>query len=93
MQPHLPVWDGPDFVYCLASCRYHQLGRVMRACCPDQVDDHNPVSPIELFCPRPRLGQFVWPRWWQVSRGDTGATQDMTLGGYDCRWDRKSAGQ
>ena len=29
---------------------------------------------------------FVWPRRWQVSRGDTGATQDMTLGGNDCRW-------
>jgi hypothetical protein len=30
----------------------------MRACCPDQVDDHNPVSSVELFCRRPRLGHF-----------------------------------
>ena len=58
----------------------------MRACYPNQVDDDNPVSPVELFCRRPCLGQFSWPRWWQVSRGDTGATQEMTLGGYDLRW-------
>ena len=65
----------------------------MRACCPDQVDDDNPVSPVE-FCRRPRLGQLVWPRWWQVSRGDTGATQGLTPGEDDCRWyDGRVTGQ
>ena len=39
-----------------------------------------------IWVPVPVWDCFVWPRRWQVSRGDTGATQDMTLGGNDCRW-------
>ena len=39
--------------------RYHQRGKVMRACCPDQVDDDNLVSPVWFLSLGPHLGQFV----------------------------------
>ena len=37
VQPHLPVWDGLNVVYCHASGRCLQLGKVMGARYPDQV--------------------------------------------------------
>ena len=37
VQPRLPVWDGPNWVYCCASHRCLQRGKVMGACYPDQV--------------------------------------------------------
>jgi hypothetical protein len=39
----------------------------MRARYPGPVGGDNPVSPVELLDPGPRLGQFVWPGRWQVS--------------------------
>ena len=48
----------------------------MRACYPGPVGGDNLVSPSYLAM-GPRLGQFLAMRW-QVSRDDTGATQDMT---------------
>ena len=66
----------------------------MRACYPGPVGGDNLVSPVVCLRAVPVWDSFVWPRRWQVSRGDTGATQDMTLGGYDCRWyDRGVTGQ
>ena len=65
----------------------------MRAGYPDQVDGDNLVSPVWLLSSGPRLGQFCLVTMVAGVRSDTGATQDMTLGGYDCRWDRKSARQ
>ena len=29
VQPHLPLWEGPNAVYCRASHRCLQLGKVM----------------------------------------------------------------
>ena len=46
VQPHLPVWDGPDLVYRYAFYRYHQRGEVMRACYPGPVGGDNLVSPV-----------------------------------------------
>jgi hypothetical protein len=45
VQPHLPGWGGPNSVYCHASRRYLQLGKVMCACYPDQVGGHSFVCP------------------------------------------------
>ena len=45
VQPHLPGWGGPNSVYCHASRRYLQLGKVMRARYPDQVGGHSLVCP------------------------------------------------
>ena len=54
----------------------------MRACYPGPVGGDNLVSPFGFLSSGPRLGQFCHgcgsATRWQVSRGDTGATQDMT---------------
>ena len=35
VQPHLPLWEGPNAVYCRASRRCLQRGKVMREHYPD----------------------------------------------------------
>ena len=55
VQPHLPGWGGPNSVYCHASRRCLQLGKVMCACYPDQVGGHKPCVP-ELY----RSRVLVW---------------------------------
>ena len=66
----------------------------MRACYPDQVGGGNPVSPVEYCADVPVWDSLVWPRRWQVSRGDTGATQGRTPGEDECRWyDGRVTGQ
>jgi hypothetical protein len=44
-QPHLPGWGGPNLVYCHASRRCLQLGKVMCVRYPDQVGGHKPCVP------------------------------------------------
>jgi hypothetical protein len=65
----------------------------MRACCPDQVDDDNPVSPVELFAGVPV---------WDSSLATTVAGVMRTQGHpgleskreCDCRWyDGRVTGQ
>ena len=45
VQPHLPVWDGPNAVYCHASRRCLQLGKVIGVRYPVPVSKHNLVCP------------------------------------------------
>src|SRR3989337_4584384 len=74
--------------------RYLHAGRVMRACYPNQVDGDNPVSPVGCLRAVPVWDNLVWPRRWQVSRGDTGATQGLTPRECECRWyDGRVTGQ
>jgi hypothetical protein len=58
VQPHLPRWGGPNSVYCHASRRYLQPGKVMSACYPDQVGGYNLVYPVLVLHAGPRLGRF-----------------------------------
>src|SRR3989337_1296387 len=74
--------------------RYLQRGKVMRARYPGLVGGDNLVSPFELYGTRSPFGTVCWPRRWQVSRGDTGATQGRTPGENECRWyDGRVTGQ
>ena len=60
MQPHFPLWEGPNMVYCRASRRCLQRGKVMGARYPDQVGGHKPCVPIVVvMCTCPRLGRFI----------------------------------
>ena len=58
VQPHLPLWEGPNAVYCRASRRCLQLGKVMGMQYPGPVRRHNLVYPLLLLlllypgCPR-----------------------------------------
>jgi hypothetical protein len=58
----------------------------MRACCPDQVGGDNLVSPVICLARESPFGTVVLATTVAGVKSDTGATQDMTLGGYDCRW-------
>ena len=60
VQPRLPVWDGPNWVYCRASRRCLQWGKVMGAHYPDQVGGHKPCVPVVVvMCTCPCLGPFI----------------------------------
>jgi phosphopantothenoylcysteine decarboxylase/phosphopantothenate--cysteine ligase len=52
----LPGWRGPNSVYCHASRRCLQLGKVMCSCCPGPVGGHNFVCPSCVVPGCPRLG-------------------------------------
>ena len=54
VQPHLPFWEGPNAVYCRASRRCLQLGKVMGVRYPGPESRHNLVCPLLLLylgCP------------------------------------------
>ena len=57
----------------------------MRACCPDQVDGDNPVSPVELFA-----GVPVWDSSLATTVAGVIRTQGNprldSKGECDCRW-------
>ena len=60
VQPHLPLWEGPNAIYCHVSCLCLQRGKVMGARYPDQLGGHKPCVPrfgFELMFP---FGT-VWP--------------------------------
>ena len=60
VQPHLPLWEGPNAVYCHASRRCLQRGKVMGARYPDQVGGHKPCVPVVVvMCTCPCLGLFI----------------------------------
>ena len=59
VQPHLPGWGGPNAVYCHASRRCLQLGKVMCVCYPDQVGDHKPCARVVLYPSVPVWDEFV----------------------------------
>jgi hypothetical protein len=40
------LWEGPNAVYCYASHRCLQLGKVMRVRYPNQVGGHKPCVPV-----------------------------------------------
>src|SRR3989337_25007 len=69
VQPHLPGWGGPNSVYCHASHRGLQLGKVMCARCPGLVGVHNLVCPSCVVPGCPHLGRvrFVLPRGGRMS--------------------------
>ena len=46
VQPRLPVWDGPNWVYCYASHQCLQQGMVMGVRYHDQVGGHKPCVPV-----------------------------------------------
>ena len=46
VQPRLPLWEGPNWVYCHASRRCLQRGKVMGVRYPDQVGGHKPCVPV-----------------------------------------------
>ena len=58
MQPGLPLWEGPNWVYCRASRRCLKLGKVMGVRYPGPVSRHNLVCPLLLYPDCPRLGPF-----------------------------------
>ena len=45
VQPHLPLWEGPNAIYCHVSRRCLQRGKVMGVRYPDQVGKHKPCEP------------------------------------------------
>ena len=60
VQPHLPLCEGPNAVYCRASRWCLPLGKVMGARYPDQVGGHKPCVPVVIVvCTCPRLGRFI----------------------------------
>ena len=58
VQPHLLGWGSPNSVYCHASRRCLQPGKVMRQRYPDQVGGRSLVNPGLVLSSGPRLGQF-----------------------------------
>ena len=72
------LWGGPNWVYCHASRRRLQRGKVMRGRYLGRVGRHKPCVPVfgfELMSP---FGTVLFchdgGRW--MSRVDIGATQD-----------------
>ena len=63
VQPRLPVWDGPNWVYCRASRRCLQRGKVMGVRYPGPVSRHNLVCPLLLLWIRSPWGTFWAWRW------------------------------
>ena len=78
VQPHLPLWEGPNWVYCRASRRYLPRVKVMGARYPDQVGGHKPCVLIIVVWILVR----VWDRLCFATTvavgvfGKHGATQD-----------------
>ena len=61
VQPCLPLCEGPNWVYCHASRRCLQRGKVMVAHYPDQVGGHKPCVPVLIvMVPCPHLGPFMF---------------------------------
>ena len=46
VQPHFPLWEGPNAVYWHASRQCLQWGKVMGAPYPDQVGGYKPCAPV-----------------------------------------------
>ena len=49
VQPRFPIWDGPNWVYCRASRRCLQWGKVMGVLYPGPVSRHNLVCLLLIF--------------------------------------------
>ena len=49
VQPCLPEWDGPNWVYCRASRQCLQWGKVMGMLYPGPIGKHNLVCPLLLW--------------------------------------------
>ena len=65
MQPRLPLWEGPNWVYCRASRRCFQRGKVMGVRYPGPVSRHNLVCPLLLLWIRSAWGTY-WPWRWSL---------------------------
>ena len=66
----------------------------MRACCPDQVDGDNPVSPVELFGYPSPFGTVCLATTVAGVRGHRGHPRLDSEGKCDCRWyDGRVTGQ
>ena len=58
VQPRLPLWEGPNWVYWCASRRCLQRGKVMGVRYPGPVSRHNLVCSFVFMVPCPCLGPF-----------------------------------
>ena len=65
VQPRLPVWDGPNWVYCRASRRCLQRGKVMGVLHPGPVGMHNLVCPLLFLCAH--VPEWDGPRRWSLN--------------------------
>ena len=67
VQPRLPLWEGPNWVYCHASRRSLQRGKVMGMRYLGPVSRHNLVCLLLLIGSGSPFGTVhVWPRQWSL---------------------------
>ena len=88
VQPHLPLWEGLNAIYCRASRRCLQRRKIMGARYPDQVGGHKPCVPGFVFELMSLFGtDYVLPRRWPlVSLVGTGPPRTEPKKGRLSEW-------
>ena len=72
VQPRLPLWEGPNWIYCHASHQCLPRGKVMRGCYLGQVGRHKPCVPVVEYGSLSPFGTVLPRRWPLVPLVGTG---------------------
>ena len=67
VQPHLPLWEGPSWVYCCSSSRFLPRGKVICGRYLGRVRRHKPCVPVVFVrILVPDWDRFCLPRRWPL---------------------------
>ena len=93
VQPRLPLWEGPNWVYCHASRRCLQRGKVMGVRYPGLVSRHNLLCPLLYGSMSPFGTVYFATTVAEDAFCRHGATHDLDLRGSWSEWPGECHGQ